>query len=58
MIIVCNDLVILYVYMFMYVYIVFIQNGVNTNGAAAKVRKFGRLVKKVRPGTFGNIKVG
>ena len=33
-------------------------NGVSTNGAAAKVMNFDRLGKKVRPGTFGNIKVG
>ena len=33
-------------------------NGVNTNGAAAKVMNFDRLGKKVRPGTFGKIKVG
>ena len=33
-------------------------NGVDTNGAAAKVRDFGRLGEKVRPGTFGKIKVG
>ena len=33
-------------------------NGVNTNGAAAKVMDFDRLGKKVRPGTFGEIKVG
>ena len=31
---------------------------VNTNGAAAKVMIFDRLREKVRPGTFGNIKVG
>ena len=33
-------------------------NGVNTNGAAAKVRILVRLEKKVRPGTFGKINVG
>ena len=33
-------------------------NGVNTNGAAAKVINFDRLGKKVRPGTFGKTKVG
>ena len=33
-------------------------NGVNTNGAGAKVMSFDRLGKKVRPGTFGKIKVG
>ena len=33
-------------------------NGVNTNGAAAKVMTFDRLGKKVRPVTFGEIKVG
>ena len=33
-------------------------NGVNTNGAAAKVRLFDILGKKVRPGTLGKIKVG
>ena len=33
-------------------------DGVNTNGAAAKVMIFDRLGKKVRPGTFGEIKVG
>ena len=33
-------------------------NGVNTNGAAAKVMNFDRLGKKVRPGTFVNIKAG
>ena len=33
-------------------------NGVNTNGAAAKVMNFDRLVKKVRPDTFGKIEVG
>ena len=32
--------------------------GVDTNGAAAKVMHFDRLRKKVRPGTFGKIKVG
>ena len=31
---------------------------VNTNGAAAKVMIFAGLGKKVRPGTFGKIKVG
>ena len=31
-------------------------NGVNTNGAAAKVMNVDRLGEKVRPGTFGNIK--
>ena len=34
------------------------RNGVNTNGAAAKVMNFDRLGKKVRPGTCGKIKVG
>ena len=34
------------------------QNGVNTNGAAAKVMDFDRLRKKVRPGTFWNIAAG
>ena len=33
-------------------------NGVNTNGAAAKVMNFDRLGEKVHPGTFGNLKVG
>ena len=33
-------------------------HGVNTIGAAAKVVNFDRLGKKVRPGTFGKIKVG
>ena len=33
-------------------------NGVNTNGAAAKVMNFDRLEKKVRRGTFGKIRVG
>ena len=33
-------------------------NGVNTNGAAAKVMIFDRLRKKVRPGTFGKIRAG
>ena len=33
-------------------------NGVNTNGAAAKVMNFDRLGKKVRHGYFGKIKVG
>ena len=33
-------------------------NGVNTNGAAAKVMNSDGLGKKVRPGTFGNIQVG
>ena len=33
-------------------------NGANTNGAAAKVIMFDSLGEKVRPGTFGNIKVG
>ena len=34
-------------------------NGVNTNGAAAEVINFDRLGEtKVRPGTFGKIKVG
>ena len=30
-------------------------NGVNTNGAAARVTIFVRLGKKVRPGTFGSV---
>ena len=30
-------------------------NGVNTDGAAAEVRNFDRLGKKVRPSTFGKI---
>ena len=46
----------------MYIYIhinVWLRtNGVNTNGAAAKVMNLERLGKKVRPGTSGNIKVG
>ena len=33
-------------------------NGVNTNGAAAKVMNFDRLRKKVRPGTLGGDKSG
>ena len=33
-------------------------NGVDANGAAAKVIYFDRSGKKVRPGTFGKIKVG
>ena len=33
-------------------------NGVNTNGAAAKVMNFDRLGKKVHPGTLEKIKVG
>ena len=33
-------------------------NGVNTNGATAKGMHFDRMGKKVRPGTFGEIKVG
>ena len=33
-------------------------NGVNNNGAAAKVTNFDRLGKKVRPGTVGKIQVG
>ena len=33
-------------------------NGVNTNGAAAKVMNFDRLGEQVRPGTFGKIQVG
>ena len=33
-------------------------NGVNTHGAAAKVMNSDTLGKKVRPGTFGKIKVG
>ena len=33
-------------------------SGVSTSGAAAKVMNFDRLGKKVRPGTFGNIKLG
>ena len=32
-------------------------NGVNANGAAAKVMDFDRFVK-MNPGTFGKIKVG
>ena len=35
-----------------------LTNGVNTNGAAAKVMNWDRLEKKVRPGTFGKIEVG
>ena len=33
-------------------------NGVDTNGAAAKVMNFDRLGKEVRPGTLGKIEVG
>ena len=33
-------------------------NGVNTNGAAAKVMIFDRLWKMAHPATFGKIKVG
>ena len=33
-------------------------DGVNTDGAAAKVVTFDRLGKKVSPGTFYEIKVG
>ena len=33
-------------------------NGVNANGAAAKVMNFDTLGKKVRPGIFGKINVG
>ena len=33
-------------------------NGVDTDGAAAEVRKFVRSGKKVRPGTFVRIKAG
>ena len=33
-------------------------DGVNTNGAAAKVTHFDRLGKKVRPGTFGKKQIG
>ena len=33
-------------------------NRVNTNRAAAKVMNSDRLGKKVRPGTFGKLKVG
>ena len=35
----------------------FRTNGVSTNGAAAEVMNVDRLGKKVRPGTFGNIKI-
>ena len=34
------------------------MNGVNTNGAAAKVMNFDRLGKEEHPGTLGKIKVG
>ena len=44
---------------YIYIYITWLRtNGVNANGAAAKVTNFDRLVKKVRPGTSGKIKVG
>ena len=33
-------------------------NGVNTNGAPAKVMDFDSLGKKARPGTFGKINIG
>ena len=33
-------------------------DGVNTNGAAAKVTNYGTLETKVRPGTSGKIKAG
>ena len=36
----------------------FRTNGVNANGAAAKVINFDRSGKKVRPGTVGNINIG
>ena len=36
----------------------FRTNGVNTNGATAKVMQFDRSGKKVRPGTFGKINIG
>ena len=34
------------------------SNGVDTNGVAAKGTNFDTLGEKVRPGTFGKIKVG
>ena len=33
-------------------------NGLNINGAAAKVMSFDRLWKKMSPGTFAKTKVG
>ena len=63
----------IYIYIYIYIYIIMVlqlqeggidvvpwlrRNGVNTNGAAAKVINFDRLGKKVRPSTSGKIKVG
>ena len=33
-------------------------NGVNAHGAAAEVMNFDSFGKKIRPGTFGKIKLG
>ena len=48
----------MYMYMYLYVFIWLRTNGVNTNGAAAKVVNFDRLGKRVHPVTFGEINIG
>ena len=49
---------IVYIVLSVYTYMRLRTDGVNTNGAAAKVMSFDRLGrKKVCPGTFGKIKV-
>ena len=47
-----------YLYIYIYIYTWLRTNRVITNGAAAKVMTFDRLGNKLRPGTFGNVKVG
>ena len=54
----------MYICIYIYIYVAVSgaswlrTNGVNTNGAAAKVMNFDRLGKKVHPGTLEKIKVG
>ena len=48
----------IYIHIYTYIYVRLRTNGVNTNGAAAKVTHFDRLGKKVRPGTFGKKQIG
>ena len=47
-----------YIHIYIYVCVLLRTNRVNTDGAAAETMNFDRLGGKVRPGTFGKIKVG
>ena len=48
----------IYICIYIYIYVWLRTNGINTNGAAAKVINFDGLGKMVRPCTSGETKVG